>query len=229
MMKLDTDPAYWAPCAGKWYFTLYMDYCLELRVNKRSVSLRLRDLTREEDCEMIPIRATNENIIFRMESSWLCSRLRLYPQAGENGALMVEWTDDDLYNPTIPMEVPAGQAIICEPAEALPEWAYGTWREWRAGFPHFVLIERVEGKKFRFAKWQTTQFLDLDDQPSPRRRRIYDYVLDVVSSDALSFNYIRKGKNEWNPSVEEVLFLDEARQRLWLHITRRVRAHGQDR
>ncbi len=219
-MRLNISSTPWARFAGKWYFTLYMDYCLELRVNKQSVSLHLRDLTRTEDCELIPIRATDENIIFRMESSWLNTRLRLYPKVGED-AMIVEMRDGDFYDRADPLEVPQGRAIVCEPGKPVPEWAYGTWREYRAGFPHFVQIERAEGGKFRFAKWQFSRFLDIDAPPPQRGRRVYDYVQEVVAADAFCFHYVRKGKNELNHSVEEQIFFDETRHCLWLSFTMR--------
>ncbi len=211
-MRLNIAPDSWASFAGKWYFSLYMDYCLELRVNRRSVSLHMRDVTREESCELIPIRATEENIIFRMKSSWLNSRLRLYPKAGEGcgEALVIEWTDGDFYELTDAQEVPQGRAVVCEPGEPLPEWAYGTWRSTLVHSYDFVLIERAEGGRFRFAKWK-----DWGMKPPTRSKCAYDYILDIITADASGIRYVRRGKDSLNRRVEEVIYVDEARQRLW--------------
>ncbi len=211
-MKLSTDPGPWAAYEGTWYFTLYMDYRLTLRLCRGGISLLLRDLTRGEACELIPIRACDEQLVFRMKSSWLNARLRLYPRAG-GGGLIVEWTDVDTYTPAAPLEVPRGKAIRVSPAEPLPEWVYGTWTALNGDA--YLLLEPAEDGSFRLAKWW-----DAGMKP-PTKQRSYSFISDITWADAFGLGLVWKTCRPLDSRVEGTLFFDAAHRQLLLQYTRR--------
>ncbi len=225
-LRLNIDSFPWVACSGKWHFRLYMDYCLTIKVNPRSLSLHVRDLTREEDCRLILIAATAEYLLLRLESSWLHARLRFYPASGGRG-LLIDFTDHDEYRKSDPLEVPRGHAVIVTPRwlesgkASFPDWIYGTWREENQGvwLDSFLQLEAVEGGALRFAQWW-----DAGMKPPTRSKRSYFRILDIIAVDIYGLSFVWQGYRELNRRREGRLFFDATRQRIVFEHTRRVAA-----
>ena len=54
-MKINICPELWEKYLGKWNFSIFLDYCLEIKRNRKSISIDIFDILRDEKCVLIPI------------------------------------------------------------------------------------------------------------------------------------------------------------------------------
>ena len=69
-MKINICPELWEKYLGKWNFSIFLDYCLEIKRNRKSISIDIFDILRDEKCVLIPIKLSDEYLSFWMRSSW---------------------------------------------------------------------------------------------------------------------------------------------------------------
>ncbi len=243
-MNLRTDPARWLSYSGTWYFSIYDNYRLTLRPTRRGVSLRLRDLDFGEDGELVPLRASDEQLVFRLCSERLNARLRLYPEAAGQG-LIVEFSDVDVYRrrPAVEVDSARETEFYPEDGEHLPDWALGTWVESSSGGAFLNLRRGEVAGRWRLALWsdhaaplprlvhdEATDRWDLDwaasdAAPLTGSNRCYRRILELPGVGHRGIEMVWRGGDALNRRMEARLAFDEARQRLLLALTRRVAAH----
>ena len=77
-MKINICPELWEKYLGKWNFSIFLDYCLEIKRNRKSISIDIFDILRDEKCVLIPIKLSDEYLSFWMRSSWTNIKLSIF-------------------------------------------------------------------------------------------------------------------------------------------------------
>ncbi len=63
-MKINICPELWGKYLGKWNFSIFLDYRLEIKRNRKSVSIDIFDILRDEKCVLIPLKLSDEYLSF---------------------------------------------------------------------------------------------------------------------------------------------------------------------
>ncbi len=240
-MHLKTNPTRWQAYSGKWHFSIYDDYCLTLRPTRSGVSLKLRDLDWEEDCELVPLRASDEQLLFRLFSERLHARLRLYPDAAGQG-LIIEVADTDWFRRRPTVEVaPAREVELCpEEGEGPPDWALGTWVDESDALIALNLRRGEAAGRWQLALWYNQgntlprlrhdeaadgwdfDWTEADADPLAEKQRRYCRIVEFPLAGHRGIEMVWQTSDALNRRREATLFFDAARQRLGLTHTRRV-------
>lgn len=103
-MKINICPELWEKYLGKWNFSIFLDYCLEIKRNRKSISIDIFDILRDEKCVLIPIKLSDEYLSFWMRSSWTNIKFSIF-QHLKNETLIVDFSDCDIYKKTFPVQI----------------------------------------------------------------------------------------------------------------------------
>lgn len=214
-MRINICPELWKRYLGKWSFSIFLDYYLEIKKNKKSISIDMFDVSREEKCVLIPIKLCDEYLSFWMCSIWTNIRFSIF-QHLKHETLMIEFTDCDLYKKTSPVRVDQSQKYIIDfdPA-GMPDWIYGTWKT--TNDLEYMHIGR-KGANMSIALWS-----DLGDIP-PTKNRSFQKIIAVYDIDHFNIKMIVKGCGCNNKTREVVILFDSNAKELRLIHSRMIEA-----
>lgn len=214
-MRVNIYPELWKRYFGKWSFSIFLDYYLEIKKNKKSISIDMIDVLREEKCLLIPIRLCDEYLSFWMCSSWTNIKFSVF-QHSKNETLMIEFTDCDIYKKTSPVRVQQSQKYIIDfdPA-VLPNWIFGTWKT--TDNLEYMHIGR-KGTDMLIALWS-----DLGDIP-PTRNRSFQKIIAVYDIDHFNIKMIVKGCGYNNKTRDTVVLFDSTLKEVRLIHSRMIEA-----
>ena len=91
-MKINICPELWEKYLGKWNFSVFLDYCLEIKRNRKSISIDIFDVLRDEKCVLIPIKLSDEYLSFWMRSSWTNNKLTNFHPL-KNETLIIDFSN----------------------------------------------------------------------------------------------------------------------------------------
>lgn len=214
-MKINICPELWERYLGKWNFSFFLDYTLEIKRNKKSISIDMFDILRDEKCELIPIRSCDEYLSFWMRSSWTNIKFSIF-QHLNNENLIIEFTDGDIYKKTSSVRVNQSHKYIIDfDAAEIPDWIYGTWKT--TDNLEYIHIGR-KGNHISIALWT-----DLGDIP-PTKNRSFRKVIAVYDIDHFNIKIILKGCDHNNKTRDIVILFDSDAKEIRLIHSRMVEA-----
>ncbi len=216
-MKLNVSPELWGKFAGEWYFSIYMDYRLELSYDADGLGVRVYDITdpnHEEECELNLMSVNREYLSFWMSSSSMYAKISLFCDVNDR-SMLVEFTDYDVYDKIDPIAIPEENQVLVEcDATELPDWIYGTWA---TGFgDEFIHLESCPDG-LAIGIWR-----DVTEGEPQSGERDYDFdrIEDVYFLDTLAVGLTVKGVDENNVLCDTQLFFDSHKKQVRLVFSR---------
>lgn len=199
--KLDA----WKDYEGQWFFSIYLDYRLEMGLCSNGLKIEMFDILRKEKCSLRLIAASNAEISFWMTSSWLDAKITLFPDCVKK-TLLVKYTDFDIFEKRNDEPIDESHKYLVKNDETrLPKWVFGTWKtvdDYMA-----IKIEKIKQQVF-IAIW-----LDLSEDES---LSIYGYyrVTSVYCLDSFHMKMLMKGSSARSQTIEVILFFDYYNKRI---------------
>lgn len=212
-MNLHTHTTLSSLYTGTWYFAYIMDYCLKIKVREHYIDISLKDLTRGEECGLMPISLNAAYLTFSMNSSWGDLRIHLYPHPKSGGILAEIWDTDRFFRSDEGCPEPPHRHVVrisCAD-EDYPAWVEGVWKTalWEDG--RRLFFNRVSPRELRLAAWYTEEDGTLS----------YEHVAEVYSCGYTGLKLsLRRRDFLYSPVQETNILFDSGRQELSVEFNR---------